>query len=396
VVRRSDGKVTLVAGERRLRAIENLSLLGERVLFAGSLCPEGHAPVTDIGELDPARAWEAELEENIRRVDLTWQERTAAEARLIQLRRDIARAEGAPLPTLVDIGRELSPNIGEHYAGDLARQSLVLQSKMHIPEIAKAATQREAWKIHQRLEQGKRDEALGQAVGRESIHELFRVFHEDARTWLARNNDSFDCILIDPPYGMGANSFRDAGGKLSGISHGYEDSAEHALSLMRDCAPLLFARGAAESHLYVWCDIDQFCTLKAIFAGAGYWVHRTPLINIKREGGRIPWPEHGPRRCYELVLYAVKGKRPVTAIHRDVFESTLERDTDGHGAAKPVEAYIDLLKRSCRPGDSVLDCFAGTGTVLAAAAALKLRATAVELDPSYYGQCLRRLEGLAK
>jgi site-specific DNA-methyltransferase (adenine-specific) len=90
----------------------------------------------------------------------------------------------------------------------------------------------------------------------------------------------------------------------------------------------------------------------------------------------------------------VRGKKPVTAIYPDVFESTLERDTDGHGAAKPIEAYVNLLKRSCRPGDSVLDCFAGTGTILAAAAELKLRATAVEQDPIYYGQILRRLESL--
>jgi site-specific DNA-methyltransferase (adenine-specific) len=165
---------------------------------------------------------------------------------------------------------------------------------------------------------------------------------------------------------------------------------------MRRIAFDLFRVSKERAHLYVWCDIDLFVELKHVFEEAGWWVFRTPLINIKREGGRVPWPEHGPRRCYELVLYAVKGKRPVTSIQRDVFESTLERDTAGHGASKPVEAYVNLLQRSCRPGDTVLDCFAGSGTILAAAHQLRLKAVAVEENAAYFGQCVKRLEGLDK
>ena len=394
VVRKEGSKTVLVAGERRLRALENLSLLGQRVRVAGTLCTEGHTIVTDIGTLDPLSAFEAELEENIRRVDLSWQDRTAAEAKLVELRQLQAAEKGLPKPSTLDIGKELFPHYGEDTQRDLTRQAITLQQNMHIPEIAKAPTQREAWKILKRREQDKKDEALGTAFGATAQSNRHSVYNEDCRSWLQQATAEYDCILIDPPYGMGADNFGDSGGKLAGIDHGYADEPGLAMQLMREVAPLLYQRGRAQSHLYVWCDIDRFGDLKSIFADAGYWVHRTPLINIKREGGRVPWPEHGPRRCYEIVLYAVKGKRPVTAIYRDVFESTLERDTDGHGAAKPVEAYVELLKRSCRPGDTVLDCFAGTGTILAAAHELKLRATAVEKDTTYYGQCLRRLETL--
>ena len=394
VVRKEGAKTILVAGERRLRALENLSLLGQRVRVAGTLCAPGYTIVTDIGTLDPLSAFEAELEENIRRVDLSWQDRTAAEAQLVELRELQAGEKGLPKPTLLEVGKELFPTVTEDVQRDLTRQAVVLQRNMHIPEIAKAPTQRDAWKILKRHEQDKRDEALATSIGTTAQSDRHSVHNEDCRSWLRHATEEYDCILIDPPYGMGADTFGDAGGKLASIEHRYADEAGLAMQLMREVAPLLYQRGRAQSHLYVWCDIDRFSDLKSIFADAGYWVHRTPLVNIKREGGRVPWPEHGPRRCYEIVLYGVKGKRPVTAIYRDVFESTLERDTDGHGAAKPVEAYVDLLKRSCRPGDTVLDCFAGTGTILAAAEQLKLRATAVEKDPTYYGQCLRRLETL--
>ena len=393
VIRATAEGPTLVAGERRLRAIENLTLLGERVRFASQVLPEGCAPVVDLGSLDPLGASEAELEENIRRVDLSWQDRTAAEAALVELRRAQAAARGEPPPTMQELAQEIDPDAANNPLR--VQQAVQLQAAMRDnPEIAKAATQTDAWKLYKRVEQAKRDVLLGSLMGKEKHDDRYTVVQADCRDWLRGANSRFDVVLIDPPYGMGADSFGDGAGRRTGIEHGYTDSLGDVVPLMRTVLPLLFAVSKPEAHLYLWCDLDQFGWLRGLAAEAGYWVHRTPLINVKREGGRVPWPEHGPRRCYELVLYAVKGKRPVTAIYRDVFESTLERDTDGHGAAKPVEAYVDLLKRSCRPGDNVLDCFAGTGTILAAAAQLQLRATAVEVDPSYYGQCLRRLETL--
>lgn len=396
VIRKTSKGPTLVAGERRLRAIENLTLLGHRVRFAGTLLPEGCAPVVDIGELDSVAAFEAELEENIRRVDLTWQERLAAEAQLVELRQIQADRKGEPAPSMVELGKELFPQLSEAMQRSNTKQAVLLTDAIRTnPEIGKAGSQNEAWKLYQRQEQRKRDSTMAIALGRHSAKDLHTLIHAEAVGWLDNTqSDTFDCILIDPPYGMGADEFGDAAGRNAGIEHRYDDSSASAMSLMQKTIPKLFRVGKPQHHLYIWCDIDGFHQLRALCTAAGYWTHRTPLINVKREGGRVPWPEHGPRRCYELVLYAIKGKKPVTAIYRDVFESTLERDSDGHGAAKPVESYIELLKRSCRPGDSVLDCFAGTGTILAAAHQLKLCATAVEHDAAYYGQCLRRLESL--
>jgi DNA modification methylase len=56
-----------------------------------------------------------------------------------------------------------------------------------------------------------------------------------------------------------------------------------------------------------------------------------------------------------------------------------------------VSLYEDLLKRSARPGDSVLDPFAGSGTIFPAAHSLKIKATGIELDPSAYGIAVKRL-----
>lgn len=394
VVRQVDGAFYLVAGERRLRAIEILELSGRRFAYGDTEVPVGMVPANDLGELNPIEAEEAELAENVIRVDLSWQERTAAIARLVRLKE--IQHPGDDKPSFRQLGEQIFPDAAPAAAGTTVRQAVVLQRHMaEDQDIAKAKTESEAWKLVKRKEEKRVNEALATSVGKLSATELHTVVHADCREWLSTaRHGVFDCVLIDPPYGMGADGFGNAAGKLVGIEHGYEDSRDHALGLMEAISADLWFVCKEEAHLYVWCDIDQFPDLRTIFAKQGWWVHRTPLVNIKREGGRVPWPENGPRRSYELVLYAVKGKRPVTAIYRDVFESTLGEDTGGHGAAKPVEAYVDLLRRSCRPGDAVLDCFAGSGTILAAANQLKLRATAVEVDPAYYGLCLKRLEGL--
>src|ERR1700754_4127635 len=73
VVRKNaEGVVVLVAGERRLKALDYIWHFGESVRCGEHLFPEGQVPCIHFGELDEITAKKVELEENIRRVDLTW------------------------------------------------------------------------------------------------------------------------------------------------------------------------------------------------------------------------------------------------------------------------------------------------------------------------------------
>lgn len=146
----------------------------------------------------------------------------------------------------------------------------------------------------------------------------------------------------------------------------------------------------AQAHAYVFCDIDMFHELKAMMQKAGWYVFRTPFINHKMNSGRVPLPDQGPRRQYEIILYAIKGKKQTTHIYPDVI-STSADENFSHGAQKPVALYQNLLQRSVRPGDRVLDTFAGSGTIFEAANGFKCSATGTELNPEYYGMFLARI-----
>ena len=389
-----NGEFHLLAGERRFKAISMLHTIGQTICHLGKQIPPGEIPYINFQELTQLEQQEIEYAENAYRKDLTWQENVAATERLHSLRvaQQAAAQQGTATPhSISDTTMEIFGRSDGSYR-DTVRSSLVVSQHMTNPEVAKATSLKEATKIIKRIEETKRHEHLASLVGAVSLSDRFKVYNAETLSWMKDQPDGqFDVILTDPPYGMDAEAFGDAVGRMAGIEHAYDDGADSTRNLLAQCIPEWFRLAKEQAHLYIWCDIDMFCELREMCRLAGWWTFRTPLVNIKSEGGRVPWPEHGPRRSYELCLFAVKGKKTVNTIRPDYFESRLSEGNFGHGAQKPVEAYVELLRRSTRPGDTVLDSFAGTGTIFPAAAELGLNAVGVELASAAYGICLKRI-----
>src|SRR6185437_3938281 len=90
VVRKDpEGNYLLVAGERRLRALTHLWFFDNQVRCGEFQFEVEHVPCIYQGDMDPDDAFEMELEENIRRVDLSWQERAQATAELNERRKRV-------------------------------------------------------------------------------------------------------------------------------------------------------------------------------------------------------------------------------------------------------------------------------------------------------------------
>lgn len=401
VVREADGKVILVAGERRLRAITDLHELGTMFCYNGHPVPDGMVPCATLGELSPLEAWEAELEENIRRVDLTWQERAAATAALADLRSKQAEANDAPPPTAVDIARELrsapadAPRETLGYEPQQVRDQLIVSKFLDDPEVAAASSLAEARKIIRKKEERKQNIELAATLGKTFSSQQHTLLQGDSLVWMRQASaDSFEIILTDPPYGMGADKFGDSGAGTQAAAHFYDDSFESWLALMKVFAPESYRVAATDAHLYAFCDFDNFSMLKDMMREAGWNVFRTPLIWHNPDGFRAPWPDKGPQRKYELILFAVKGGKKVNALKGDVIEARKD-SARGHPAQKPVALLTELLRRSAKPGDRVLDPFAGSGSTLEACHELKLTCTAIEQDPGAFGIAAKLLASLS-
>jgi DNA modification methylase len=393
VLRTLDGELFLVAGERRMRAAADLAALGQAFLCDGQPVPPGEIPYTLLPELPPLEAEEAELEENTQREDLTWQERAAAVARLNSLRGRQAVARGDKPPGITEITEEISGRSSGYYR-DKTRKEILLAAHLDKPEVKAAKSLDDAFKLLQRQEQAERSRALGESVGRTYTADVHRVFMSDALAWLSTCGDQeFDVVLTDPPYGVGADEFGDAGGRAAG-AHEYADAPELLARILAVCPAELFRVTKPQAHLYWFCDVSWFARIKDAFEAAGWWCFSKPLIWHNPRGQRAPWPEHGPRRQYETCFYAVKGKRPVLHLAPDVLIYPPDENL-GHSAQKPVALFEDLLRRSAMPGDVVLDPFCGSGPIFPAAHALKCRATGVEMSQTSYGISVKRIEALS-
>lgn len=390
VTRMEEGKLVLVAGETRLRAITQLHMLGTKIMCGVDEIPSGHIAITDFGELPPDEALEIELHENIIRVDLPWQMRVDALARLHKLRQS-QHPNWNKSDTVREV-RQMEP--GEPITNKGITQvtdSLLLAAHMGDERVKKAPTQKRALKIVSEILEKKFAEKL--AAQQPKQEEKLRLFTEDAIVWMKQQEpEQYDIILTDPPYGQGAHNI-DAGMTTRA---NYKDTWDSASSLIASFAQLSYHLAKPQAHLYMFCNVRLFFMLEPLFLNAGWDVWTRPLIWVKDQG-HTAMADWGPSYRYEAIMYAIKGQKMVVkTMQPDVLQYPLEKDRE-HQAQKPVELYVDLLRRSTLDGlASVLDPFAGSGTIFEAAQKLDLHADGCEIEPSAIAACHRRLERIKK
>ena len=374
----------LVAGERRYRAITRLATIGISYECNGELIPPGSIAIMRLGALSPVELREAELEENLRRVDLSWQEREKAVADLHQLR--LEQTGGAQ--TLKETAAEI---LGREPTGSeptrIVRDAGIIASYLSDPDVAKAKTSEEAMKIITKKATKELREHLAEQFGAHASTDMATLTNIDAIQGMKElEPETIDVILSDPPYGIDAQNF----GDQAFGDHSYDDSFATWSELMVNLAVEGYRVCKEESHVYIFCDLRNFDTLASVFNSAGFRVWSTPMIWDKGNG-MLPRPNHGPRRCYEAILFASKGDKPVTAVYSDVLRIPADAKKE-HAAQKPVALYEDLLRRSVLPGDTCLDPFSGSGTIFPAAKRQSCRSIGFELDPASYAIGLGRIQ----
>lgn len=371
---------TLVAGERRTRAIALLGQLDIGISFNGEQLPPNTAPYVTLQELPKDALMEAELEENILREDLTWQEEADAIAALHAL-----RVAASPTQTQKDTAEEIAGGVATSADQKKVRDSLIIKNHLDDPDVAAAKTSKDALKIIKRKAEQELTNQLAETFNVESTPHIFNC--GDFRDFtMFLDAGSVDCILSDPPYGIGADTF----GDQADNTHEYDDSPEYFEEIIHAWAVETARVAKPACHLYAFCDPRYFSYLSQLLTKYGWDCWPTPLIWYKGNIGMLPKPDYGPRRTYEAILFANRGDKPVTAIYHDVI-SIGGLQNPKFGAEKPVDLYQNLLRRSTRPGDLVWDAFVGAGPIFPAANRCSVRVIGTELNPDKYAYAKLRL-----
>lgn len=391
IVLRQDGR-TLCAGECRTAAMLALHDEGVTFQFGGEPVPKDMLPFTTLGELTEDQVYEIELEENLKRRDLSVADKAAAIAKLHTLRQKQAEERGEKW-TATNTAREVFglQVVRANAAHTEINENLVIAEHLHLPEVKKAKTKKEALKVVTQLKEKEHRAKLAEAfkIELENLPSPHTLIQGDTREEIRKlAPGSYDVIITDPPYGVGADEF----GTQSDARHEYADTKDYALEMYTLVARYGKALTKPDAHLYAFLDIRYFAEIRAIFLAEGWEVWTRPLIWFKGDGvGMLPNPTGGPRNTYEAILYATKGNLTVNHVASDVI-TTRGFSKPKFGAEKPWELYYDLLARSVRPGFAVLDMFAGAGPVIPAASKLHCKATAIELNPDKYNYMLTRLK----
>lgn len=386
---------SLVAGERRLRAIQELAKEGKTIRCGTDTIALGQIPITPLGDyLTEAGRFEAELDENVRREDLEWPDRMRAYAALHSMRQ-----AQYPNQTISDTAKELAGRTGQAIDSDgtsrsahrTITQAVLIAQHLDNPKIAMARNPAEAQGLIYKQEEEKIMAALirRQLSGHTEVKQPIEVRHDDLTTLLPRlDSATFDLIIADPPYGIDASG---AGFRARSVHHhNYRDDVESAQNLAQTILTEGFRLTRPRANIFIFCDIDVFPFLKSAASNMGWTTFRRPLIWVKSESeGLAPWGGQGPRITTEFIFYATKGQKGLNASPVDVFDDRrVSRSERIHAAEKPVSLFKSLISCSSLPGDRLLDPCCGSGASLVAAMELKRQGLGIEKDQDYFNTAL--------
>jgi len=343
----------LVAGERRLTACTSLGW--------------DHISVQLTSDLDDYTLQSIELEENIKRMDLTWQEEVDALARFHELKK--ANEESWSHQDTAD-------SLG--YSQPEVSKKLAVAAQLSDPVIAKAERFSAAHNIVQRNTERKKSNAveafsastktmLAEATGEAPILEakapplLLTSFHDWQQTY---DGPKFNLIHCDFPYGI---NVADAPRMSSTIKDHYEDSPDIYWALLARLALAMDNVVAESAHLIFWHSMRYHSDTKMELERMGWTVQPFPLIWHKSDNSGIaPDPQRGPRQTYEAAIFAYRGDRKITAAGcvANSFAYPGSRDGAIHVSEKPYAMLRHFLRMVCDEYSFVLDPTCGSANAL--------------------------------
>ena len=391
--RREGETVVLVAGERRLRACELLNIPYQFTL-------------DEVGEDNVYEIKRIELEENICRENLTWLEEADAVEELHRLE----QREHGTAKVGVRGGHSVkdTAEIVQESVGTVSEDIKLSLFAKHSEEVRGAKSKSEAKKIIKRLEEkldryermetvfreetenSGEEEEVEITAESQMIYFSKKIHEGKMEDTLSRWEDGyFDVVFFDPPWRVGLDNVRKKGGNADDFEDTRLEPEDFQIELRR-WLTLLYKKMASDSHLYLFFGIVNHKLVYDTLDFVEFKTNRIPLIWHKQGAHVVRTPDVWPGRSYEPITFARKGsKNLVRKGASDIITTPMPTPSmkKNHPSAKHPQIYLELLQRSCLPGDKVLDPMCGSGMMGVAAEALepshKLKWEMVEMSPDF-------------
>ncbi len=201
-------------------------------------------------------------------------------------------------------------------------------------------------------------------------------------------DESVDLIIIDPPYGIEFDTnFRTEESETIGeISLDNEKIFETFPEVVRECYRIL------KNNSALYCFSKWSATHKFIEPLQKYFRIKNRLNWVKNNWSMGDLTGSYAMQC-EDIIFAVKG-RHILNDGRDTDYLNFPRVSNHallHSHQKPTELLDFLIKKSSKKGDTVLDCYMGSGSTIISAANLGRKSIGIELNDKYIEVLNKRL-----
>ena len=204
--------------------------------------------------------------------------------------------------------------------------------------------------------------------------EWVRLYQGDCRDIVPALTEEIDLVLTDPPYGIGWDTDgRSRGGRYFPPIIGDDAPFDPAWLLSR--FPRLVLFGA-----------NHYADRLPASPSWVVWDKRVGMASNDQADCELAWTNlGGPARMFRQLWNGGGGRR------KDNPTARRGEPVSFHPTQKPLGLMRWLIERHSRPGDLILDPYAGSGTTLRAAKDLGRRAIGIEIEPLYCETAARRL-----
>jgi ParB/RepB/Spo0J family partition protein len=327
---------------------------------------------------------EIELEENLQREDMTWQEEVNAIAQLDELKKKLD-PNWSQIQTGAVVGMERS------HVNEAVRLNKLMEL---FPELkdAKSVTQALSWASSKAASVVRSKQVRDNPAEFQEIEK--KIWQGDSISLIKQiPAGQFHAIVTDPPFGVDYDR-RKAGTEQAHTA--YEDSEESYKRIL-SMAPDVF-RVLKDNAFCVWfLGPSWWWPAKLAFTEAGFLVDEIPVIWY-RQGGRAytTRPDRYLGRQYDMALWCLKGNPEMTPYgrsHSNVLPiAPVPGDERELLVERPIELYQELIKCITVEGETVADFFVGSGSVSAAAVSLRRDYFGIELDVARRATAINKIK----
>lgn len=387
-----DGHFRLIAGERRLTASRQLNLPS--------------IPARLSSDLDPVEAQIIELEENIKRESLPWQDECRAMLRIHKLYSG------------------LEPGWTQQQSADMvgiARTTFTIQLRVaeelaRNPALEQAQGYRAAYNTIARREERAADDAMNdllaevdtppsppagvqivplsnpavlhstiaEAVGEPApLKSPESILNLDFISWSAEySGPPFSFIHMDFPYGIGLDKSDQANSATWG---GYDDSPDTYWTLLHTLAAQRNRLFTYSAHFMFWLSMEYYESTKAFFAKEmpEFDILNIPLVWHKTDNrGILSDPNRRPRNVLEFALMGSRGDRKIVKAVANGYSSPTTKEI--HQSEKPEPMLRHFFQLFVDENTRMFDPTCGSGTSLRAAESLGASLVfGLEINPTW-------------